>query len=143
MTGKKLTKNLVQYLTPHFNIPVYIFDGSPIRSIPCIVVGYDSEDGELSFLGNYDVKGSVKVLYQGYDDPDNTQADITTASVLSCLYSPSLLTSLNKPLSGTDTRSLTGLGVYQFGVSSVTRDEEDESVIVNIQFESPTVNCDF
>jgi hypothetical protein len=144
MTGKATVKNLQNYIEPYFpEIPVYTFDQNQTRNLPCIVIGYDDEDGELSYLGNYTVKTWVSVAYQGYDDPDNNNADSTARDVMIVICNKSLLLSaMNKPTSGTDIRPLTGFGLYDISFPSIKREEEDHSTVVHLDFEFYTVACD-
>lgn len=144
MCGKKLVVNLKNYLEPLFDIPVVAFDLNQTRDLPCIVVGYESEEGSiLSARGHYTVSGYCRVVYQGYDDPTNGDADSTADEVIEALCdSASLNASLNAPLSGTDTRPLTGFGIHRLFVRGTERENEDHSTIVKINFDAYTVAKD-
>jgi hypothetical protein len=144
MCGKKLTLNLQNYLSPIFNIPVYSFDRNRIKEVPCIVVGYDSEESSIKgAFGHYTVGGRIQVVFQGYDDPDTLEADDTADEVIEALCSPDLNLSVNYPETGTDTRPVSGFGMHQLIVRGVTREDEDHSTLININFEAFCVAKDF
>jgi hypothetical protein len=138
MCGKKLVSNLRSYLEPLVDIQVLPFDVNQIRTLPCIVVGYESEEGSiLSARGHYTVSGYAKVCYQGYDDETNTDADSTADDVIEALCdSTAIYNSLNKPLSGTDSRPLTGFGMHKLIVRGTSRDDEDHSTTIDIKFDA-------
>lgn len=146
MTGKKLVKNLKWLIEPRFSgINVYTFDQNSTRELPCIVIGYKEENP--SFPGNhghFTVKGDVTVLYQGYDDLTNTDADSTSENVINVLTNESLvLSALNKPLSGSDYRPLSGFGINALYVRGTSRNDEDHSTSVSIEFDAFCAAIDF
>lgn len=146
MTGKALTSNMVKYLSgAGININIYKFDLNTEKVLPCIVVGYDSET--LSFpggQGHFTVGGYVNVCYQGYDDRTNTNADETAKKVLDAIANnAALFTSVNKPLTGTDTRPLTGFNLNGFFLTGVDRSEEGTSEEISIKFDAYCVPKDF
>ena len=143
MTGKKLTKNLIQFLSPFFTIPVYSFDRIQQREVPCIVVGYTKEDLKVGLPGHYTIEGFCKVVFQGYDDSNNVQSDAIATDLSNILTNRSALeTALNKPLSGTDTRSMSGCYLYQLFLEDVDREDDDHSTVISLNFRAITANCD-
>jgi hypothetical protein len=145
MTGKSLVKNLSAYVAPILGLPVYSFDRNASYEVPCIVIGYDSDNGgELTYIGNYTVDAWVRVIYQGYDDPENGYGDTKAIEVLNTLANKTaILSSLNAPLSGTDTRPARGFGMYDYSFPSITREQEDHSEVIKVSFEAYTVAADF
>jgi len=145
MVGKKLTVNLKSYLEPLVDVPVYAFDRNESRSIPCLIVGYDSEETTIKGgFGHYTVSGFVDVLFQGYDDQENLDSDSLAFEVADYLADRQALeTALNKPLSGSDSRPLTGFGINQLIIRGTQREEQDHSSLVQINFDAFCVAKDF
>jgi hypothetical protein len=140
MLGKKLTRNLKNYFDglSSITVPVVTFDNNTEQELPSIAVGYSSE--ETSFPGchgHYTVKGFATVLVQGYEDPDNDTADALGASVVDSLEdSAALFTALNKPLSGTDSRPLSGFCLNGLFIRGVARETEGTSTMVQVEFDA-------
>ncbi len=137
MCGKKLVLNLQNYLSPLFSIPVYSFDRNQNREVPCIVLGYDAE--EMSFKGaggHYTVGGFAQVLFQGYEDPENSNADSAADELIDHLCSNNLRLNLNYPLTGTDSRPVSGFGIHRLSVRGVKRQEEDHSTVIHVDFDA-------
>jgi len=148
MCGKKLVANLKNYLDPLIDPPVYNFDRNSVKALPCVVVGYESEEGSiLGVQGHYTVAGYALVQYQGYEDPSNTFADDMADIVIEALCNKTaLLSAMNKPaasLSAVDTRPLSGFGLNGLIVRGTTRDEEDHSTTVTINFDAYCAAKDF
>lgn len=148
MVGKKLISNLKYYLDPLIDIPVYTFDRNANKELPCVVIGYDGEEGSiLGVQGHYTVAGYALVQYQGYEDPDNTFADDMADLVIEALTNKTVLLSvLNKPaaaLSAVDTRPLSGFGLNGLIVRGCSRDEEDHSTTVRINYDAYCAAKDF
>jgi hypothetical protein len=138
MCGKKLVSNLKNYLTPLSDITVYSFDQNATRELPCIVVGYDSEESAIKGnFGHYTVAGWVRIIFQGYEDADNSEADDATDEVIEALCDrESLETSLNAPTSGIDTRPAPDFGIHRLFVRGTTRADEDYSTVVAVSFDA-------
>ena len=145
MTGKKLVKNLSYYLDQSVDIDVYCFDVHTERLLPCVIVGYNSEQPSFpGDHGHYTVSGSVNVLYQGYDDLTNTDADSMAEIVIGLMTDRTALeSSLNKPLSGSDSRPLSGFGLNQLFVRGTTREDLDHSTMISINYDAYCVSKDF
>ena len=148
MTAKKCITNLKYYLDPLIDIPVYTFDRNSVKTLPCVVMGYDSEEGSiLGVQGHYTVAGYALVQYQGYEDPDNTFADDMADLVIGALTNKTdLLSAMNKPaasLSAVDTRPLSGFGLNGLIIRGCSRDEEDHSTTVRINYVAYCAAKDF
>ncbi len=138
MTGKKLSKNLQYYLQPFVAQPIVLFDRHEERTLPCVIVGYFNETSSLPDpLGHYTVEGGVHVLFQGYDDLNNQDADdVSEILVNALLCRTALLSTVNYPLSGTDTRPASGFHLNQLFLRGVEREDEDHSTTIMINFEA-------
>lgn len=140
MLGKKLTRNLVSYFNSlsTITVPAVAFDRNVELELPLIAVGYTTED--LSFpggYGHYTVKGFASIQVQGYEDSENALSDALGASVADSLVDcGSLYQAMNKPLSGTDSRPLTGFSLNGLFVRGIQRQIEGTSTIVNVEFDA-------
>lgn len=140
MLGKKLTRNLVSYFNSLSTISVSAvpFDRNVELELPLIAVGYTSE--ELSFpggYGHYTIRGFASAQVQGYEDPANELADALGACVADSLVDlDSLYSAMNKPLTGTDSRPLTGFCLNGLFVRGVQRQNEGTSTVVSVEFDA-------
>lgn len=144
MTGKKLIRNLKHYIESNItDVPVYLFDINQEKTLPCIVVGYDSET--TSFAGNnhghFTVNGFTTIEYQGYEDPTTDFGDNTANRVRTLLYTS--LSALNKPLSGTDTRPVSGFGINALIQRGMDTEIDGDSNTIKINFDAFCVETDF
>lgn len=145
MYGKKMSKNLKFYLEPLLTENVFLFDRHEDRTLPCVIVGYDNEEGSFSDpRGHYMISGYVAVLYQGYDDPVNFDADKTAEIIANSLTlnKSALLSTVNKPSFGMDTRPVSGFTMHDMFVRQVIREDEDHSTMIKINFDTPCVGID-
>lgn len=146
MCGKPLVKNLVYALglsANNISIPIYTFDRNENRELPCIVISYDSEQSSMTGIyGHYTVSGKTLICYQGYEDADNSDADSMADKVVNIL-NDNIESVLNKPLSGTDFRSVSGFGINRLFVRGTNRIDEDNSTMVEVNFEAFCVAKDF
>lgn len=147
MLGKSLSKNLSAYystLSGLSGIPIYLHDSNEPKDLPCIVVGYSSE--EMSFnggYGHYTVKGYTQAQFQGYEDRTNAQVDAVTNILVSGLSNQTaLFSSVNVPTSGIDTRPAKGFCLNGLFIREATRDEEGVSTVVNIAYDAFTAAKD-
>lgn len=138
MLGKKLVKNLRYYLDPYFTVPVYTFDQNVTRELPCIVVGFKSETSSFSGnYGHYTVSGSIQVMNQGYEDSDNNISDSLAEQITNCLLNESgLLSAVNVPISGTDTRPASAFHLNALFIRSEDRVDEGTSTVIDISFDA-------
>jgi hypothetical protein len=147
MCGKKLVYNLANYIDSlsSISIPVVTFDNHNDTETPSVIVGYSEE--EISFPGShghYTVSGDVVVIYQGYEDLNNSNADTMAERVIETLCDRNALeTALNKPLSGTDTRPMSGFGINQLFVRGTSREDLDHSTQISIRYDAFCSAIDF
>lgn len=146
MLGKSLSKNLSAYfstLSGLSSTPIYLHDSNETRELPNIVVGYENE--EMSFpggYGHYTVKGYTNVTFQGYEDRNNNLADTVAGLLVTALQSESLYSSVNVPLSGTDTRPAKSFCLNALFIRNVNREEDGVSTVVNISYDAFTAAKD-
>jgi hypothetical protein len=147
MLGKSLSKNLSAYystLSGLSGIPIYLHDSNQPRELPCIIVGYGSE--EMSFgggYGHYTVKGYTQAMWQGYEDSTNAQVDAVTNILTTALQNVSgLNAAVNVPSSGIDTRPAKGFCLNGLFIREATREEEGVSTVVNIAYDAFTAAKD-
>jgi len=148
MTGKKLISNLKYYLTPSVNTTIYLSDRNAEKELPCVVLGYDSEEGSIQGIqGHYTVSGYARVEFQGYEDPSNLSADNISNQVVDALSNKTLLLSvMNKPAASsttTDSRPLSGFGLNAILIRGITREDEGTSTCIVINFDAYCAACDF
>ena len=144
MTSKKLVKNLQNYLAPLVDIPVYCHDSNAPRELPCVVVGYEREEITMRGIpGHFTVSGFVLVMFNGYEDEDNSDGDDVSADVIYALTDrDALAASLNKPVSGMDSRPEADFTLNQLSVRGTDRAIEDNSTAITVNFDAFTVACD-
>lgn len=139
MTGKRLIANLKWLLDPYLEIPVYVFDRNADREMPCVIIGFDNEEPSIAGnQGHYKVSGSVVIAVQGYEDSDNSTADEIADEVVDLLCDKAFLeTALNPPSDPLDDdRPEQRFGLSRLFVRGVTRDEQDHSTFVSINFDA-------
>lgn len=133
MTGKSLVQNLVTYLDPLISgVPVVTFDRNVKRELPVVAVGYESEEGSIKgIFGHYTVGGRISVIYQGYEDTENTSADSMAQTVISGLSNHDALHS-GVNVSGANPP----FGMHKLFVRGTSREEDDNSTVVNIFYDA-------
>ena len=144
MTAKKLKKNLKNYLTPFFEIPIHIDEENGDRELPCIIITHETETLNDFMDLHYVVGGSVVVAVQGYDDTvDNAELETLSNDVMDALVDwDSLCTSLNKPLSGGDERPATEFTCHRLYVQGAETIQEDSSTFYEVKWEAFNYNGD-
>lgn len=140
MTGKKLTKNLAAYLSPLFEEPVYTFDQNAKRELPCLVVGYESDQQTKEGLaGHYTVSGFLMVGVNGHEDDGNTLADTLADEAIEILCDrEGLEAAMNAPAIGPDERPAKDFHLNRLFVRGTEREEQDSSTFVFVRFEAFT-----
>lgn len=139
MTGKALTLNLKNYFDglSAIDINLYAFDVSTDKELPCIVVGYEGET--MTFeggYGHYTVNGYTNICFQGYTDTTNLSADYYTRVLADALNNTDMFTSVNKPVSGTDTRPLKNFTLNGLFLRGIDRNIEGTSTEISIRFDA-------
>ena len=142
MTGKKLTKNLAAALVPFFEVPVVCFDANEKRELPCIVVGYDSEEQtKPGLVGHYTVNGFVMVAVNGYEDASNEQADELADDAIAALCDD-IEAALNAPEEGEDERPAQSFHCNRLFVRGTERQQEESSTFVVVKWDAYCRNSD-
>lgn len=143
MCGKKLVKNLEYYIDSlELNIPIYRFDLNSEKELPCIVIGYDSEEATITgYEGHYTVSGFINICVQGYDDFDNSDADAYSDDILDALVDKVTLKSFLNT-SEEDLRPATNFRLNDLFIRSVNRNIEGTSEEISIVFHAFCKNKD-
>lgn len=143
MCGKKLVKNLVSYLTPLFDCPVYAFDSNQIVGLPRVVVGVESEEmSRGGMLGHYTCSGFVMIGVHGREDEGNTLADTLADEAIEALCDRTALEgSLNLP-AGTDERPAADFHLNRLFVRGTERENQESSTFVFVRFDAFCRNSD-
>jgi hypothetical protein len=137
MTSRALIENLKFYIDPFVVPPVYLFDRNETKELPCIVIGYDgSETSILGGQGHYTTQTWVKISYNGYDDPTSLSAEATATTIVNALLSTSLLLSVMTLSAVSDPRPAKDFRLNAIIIRGISRDFEDHSTTVSINFDS-------
>jgi hypothetical protein len=78
MTSRIFVDELVSILTNNLssNVPVFSYDGNAVETLPCLLVGVESEDViEGALLDNFLLKPFISINTNGYDDVGNNIAE--------------------------------------------------------------------
>ena len=130
---RKLLTNLKAYLEPSLSVPVILYDSNQDRVLPVIVLGTDKYEVHPFLDNNATVEGFTMVAYRGTQDPSNI-ADTTAKQVKDLLQDTDLYTTLNKPLTGTDTRPFSGFNLELLEITGMEKRDEEHSTTIFINW---------
>ena len=72
MTSRTYVNQLSGLIAPLLDVPVFLYDGNFPQTLPCIIIGVDSEKvAEGNLNGNYVLESYIMVITNGYDDLGN------------------------------------------------------------------------
>lgn len=124
MTSRTFTTELISILTNNLssNVPVFSYDGNSIETLPCVVVGVETEEVmEGAILDNFLLKSFIAVITNGYDDTGNDLAESIKNDIVRVL------------IEGHDITCLDGL--FFLGAD---RQDGDESTQIMMRFNAYT-----
>lgn len=138
---KKLLTNLKAYLEPSLEVPIILYDSNLDRALPLIVLGIEKYEVHPFLDNNATVEGFAMVAYRGTQDPTN-EADTTAKEIKALLQNTSLYTTMNKPVSGTDTRPFSGFNLELLEITGMEKKDEEHSTTIFINFNAYTCDSD-
>ena len=67
------------------DVQVFAYDENATQTLPCVLVGIESENTHPTLSGNFELKAFIAVLTAGYDDPGNDIAETIVSGVFDAL----------------------------------------------------------
>jgi hypothetical protein len=124
MTSRIFTTELVSILTNNLSSTnnVFSYDGNAVETLPCVLVGVESEEViEGALLDNFQLKSFIAVITNGYDDQGNSIAESIKDDVIRVLIDGFQISCLD--------------GLFFMGAD---REDSDESTKIIMRFTAYT-----